>query len=93
MSHDLETRAGLDPLARTERRIRADHPNHELRNARVRVARKVYECAWCSAEAGVFIPVYRHMDYARISETRLPVCGVHFTEADIVTVTKRRGGV
>ena len=66
------------------KRIRRDHPNYELRHARVRVARKEYECVWCELTTapvpwleGVRIPV--GATYARISETRLPVCSEHFT--------------
>jgi hypothetical protein len=76
----------------TERRIRADHPNYELRHARVRVARKEYECALCVTHlhgGGTLTEIIQCGEvYARISETRLPVCGIHFTEDDIVEVRK-----
>jgi hypothetical protein len=74
----------------TERRIRNDHPNYELRNARVRVARKEYECAWCYSSArDAFAPILSGETYARISETRLPVCSAHFDESDIVSLSPR----
>ena len=62
----------------TERRIRNDHPNYELRNARVRLVRKPDVCMYC----GNWTP--KNHWYARISETRLPVCAAHFTPDDIV---------
>ena len=76
----------------TERRIRGDHPNYELRYARFRVARKEYECAWCSGYEmleGGWSKIRRRDTYARISETRLPVCSAHFDESDIVSLSPR----
>jgi len=74
-----------------ERRIRGDHPNFELRHARVRVARKRYECVWCyvRGERVENCAIGRGETYARISETRLPVCSAHFSESDIVSPTPR----
>lgn len=79
-----------------QRRIRDDHPNYELRDARVRVARKTYECAWCWAQwregpnlvTRTVASIHRGDTYARISETRLPVCQAHFTSDDIVEVDR-----
>lgn len=78
-----------------QRRIRDDHPNYELRDARVRVARKTYYCAWCvvrrvNGMAVESMPkgIYSGDTYARTSETRLPVCAAHFTSDDIVEVDR-----
>ena len=87
------------------KRIRRDHPNYELRHARVRVARRTYECVWCPQKP--YLPDVRRMQgsrgvavaglnceilvgdvYARISETRLPVCSAHFTLDDITETDK-----
>jgi len=74
------------------KRIRRDHPNYELRHARVRVARDEYECVWCVTplDGGGYltevIPI--GATYARISETRLPVCSAHFTLTDIAETDK-----
>lgn len=65
-----------------ERRLRMDLPEYELRNARVRTARKPTECVFCQH------PILVGDTYARITETRLPVCGLHFTLSDIVEVTR-----
>lgn len=67
---------------KVQRRLRQDLPWYELRNARVRTARKRTECVFCQ------IPIYIGDTYARISETRLPVCGSHFTLTDVVEVTR-----
>jgi hypothetical protein len=68
----------------TERRIRADFENYELRNARVFKARKDYPfCVLCWGK------IYAGHLYARVSETRLEVCKAHFTESDIVSLTPR----
>jgi len=64
------------------KRIRRDHPNFELRHARVRVARKPDLCILCGAPIGV------KEVYARTSETRLPVCSEHFTLNYIVETDK-----
>jgi hypothetical protein len=64
------------------KRIRRDVENHELRHARVRVARKPDICILCGAPIGV------KEVYARTSETRLAVCSAHFTLEDIVTTEK-----
>lgn len=65
-----------------ERRLRNDLEWYELRNARVRTARKPTECVFCQHQILV------GDTYARITETRLPVCGLHFTLSDIVEVTR-----
>lgn len=64
-----------------ELRIRRDHLHFELRNARVRVARQPYWCAFCREDC-----IQKGDRYARISETRLPVCQRHFTDDDIQEV-------
>ena len=70
----------------TERRLSPEFSVYELRGARIWKARATHLCYWgdCHNE------IQRGDTYARISETRLPVCGAHFTEADIVTITKER---
>ncbi len=82
----------------TERRIRRDFPNPELAMARVFRARKEYECVWCAptpvdiyrdgvlAERKLWSHIQPRHVYARISETRLPVCSAHFTIDDVVTL-------
>jgi len=64
------------------KRIRRDHPNYELRHARVRVARIHFHCALCDSVIGP------KQVYARISEVRTPVCSAHFTLTDIVETDK-----
>jgi hypothetical protein len=65
-----------------QRRLRDDLPEYELRNARVRTARKPTDCVFCQH------PILVGDTYARITETRLPVCQLHFTPDDIVEVTR-----
>jgi hypothetical protein len=65
-----------------QHRLRSDLPEYELRNARIRTARKPTECVFCQH------PILVGDTYARITETRLPVCGLHFTLADVVEVTR-----
>jgi hypothetical protein len=66
------------------KRIRRDHPNFELRHARVRVARKNYDCVYCSEPEAVKVGEW----YARISEVRTAVCAWHFLPSDIVETDK-----
>lgn len=79
-----------------QRRIRNDHDTFELRSARVFVARKNYECCWCTTSwrdvvvGLVLLPtrIPKGATYARISETRIPVCSMHFTPDDVEVVSR-----
>lgn len=61
------------------RRIRADHPEHELRNAEIRTARVDYGCDLHGCGA----PIPARTSYAYIN-TGIKVCREHFEPADIV---------
>ena len=66
------------------KRIRRDHPNYELRHARVRVARTPKDyCILC--KDGCVMATER---YALTSSTRLVVCCMHFDSTDIVETDK-----
>jgi hypothetical protein len=71
------------------KRIRRDHPNTELRGAKVLRARKEYDCVWCYSSAReAFAPIFANEVYARLSEVRTPVCSHHFDFTDIVETDK-----
>ena len=67
-----------------ERRLSPAFSVYELRGARIWTARKAHDCYWNDCRN----TIQCGDTYARISETRLPVCGIHFTEDDIVEVRK-----
>ena len=72
------------------RRIRSDHPNYELRNAAVRVARKERPCDEfnCPRQKGRRLlrgmdAILRGDSYAYIS-TGIASCDLHWSPEDVV---------